>query len=58
MLYYRVTDEAAYWQIKQPDAVFAPRPLRAGLSEYVTRNNFNEVEPAVWIRSGGCALSR
>jgi hypothetical protein len=58
MLYYGLTDEASYWQIKQPDAVFAPRPLRAGLSEYVTRNNFNEVEPAVWIRSGGCALSR
>ena len=54
MLYHGTADEAAYWQIKQPDVVFDPRQLRAGLSEYVTRNHLTEIEPGLWIRPDGC----
>lgn len=54
MLFYRTTDEAAYWRIKHPDAIFSPEPLRAGLSEYVAERGFKMVAPGVWINAEGC----
>jgi hypothetical protein len=54
MLYYGTIDETAYWQIKQPDVVFDPGHLRAGLSDYVARNQLIQVEPGLWIRPDGC----
>jgi hypothetical protein len=54
MLYYGIADEAAYWQVKQPDAVFDQGRLRPGLLAYVTTNHLTEAAPGLWIRPGGC----
>lgn len=54
MLYYRSTDEAAYWEIKQPDAVFSADPLRPAVSAYVARHGFVARGDGVWVNPAGC----
>lgn len=54
MLFYGAPDEASYWRIKQPDAVFTTDALRPGLSDYLTSRRFQMVAPAVWLNPEGC----
>lgn len=54
MLYARSTDEASYWEQKQPDAVFSSEPLSAGMSAYLARHAFVAQSEGVWLNPGGC----
>jgi hypothetical protein len=54
LLYYGTTDEAAYWQIKQPDVVFASGALSPGLSHYVASRHLVKVERDLWMSPAGC----
>ena len=54
MLYYGLTDEAAYWDIKKPDVVFTRADLSEGLSRYVTRRGLSLVDQGIWSAPGGC----
>jgi hypothetical protein len=54
MLFHRTTDEAAYWRIKQPDAIVATSSMRPGLAQYANERGFVEVEPDIWISPTGC----
>jgi 4-amino-4-deoxy-L-arabinose transferase and related glycosyltransferases of PMT family len=54
LLYYGTTDEAAYWQIKQPDVVFATGALNPGLSQYVASRHLAQIEPGFWMNPSGC----
>lgn len=57
MLYYGITSEAAYWQIKSPDVVFSRDSLRDGLADYVSGEGLIQVDKGIWIRSGGCSAA-
>jgi hypothetical protein len=54
MLYYRTSDEAGYWQIKQPDVVFSRTPLRSALANYVASRGWRMVSPGFWMNPAGC----
>ena len=54
MLYYGLTDEAAYWDIKKPDVVFTRAGLSEGLSRYVMRRGLSLVDQGIWSAPGGC----
>ena len=53
MLSYGTTSEADYWQIKRPDAVFAPNPS-PGLTAYIKDRALTEDAPGLWLAPGGC----
>jgi hypothetical protein len=58
MLFYGTTDETAYWNIKKPEVVVSPGPLRPGLAQYVASQGLRAIEPGLWISSGGCRRRR
>jgi hypothetical protein len=54
MLYYYLQDEAAYWRLKDPDAVFTGGALRRGLADYLTQSRLRNVAPGLWLDPQGC----
>jgi hypothetical protein len=54
LLYYRSTDEDAYWETKQPDAVASAEPLRPALAAYVARHGLTSRGDGVWVNPAGC----
>ena len=54
MLYYRTSDETAYWRIKQPDVVFSREPLRPALASYVSARRLDMESPGLWMNPAGC----
>jgi hypothetical protein len=54
MFYYRTTDEAAYWEQKQPDAVFSAEPLRPAVADYIARHGLVARGDGLWVNPAGC----
>jgi hypothetical protein len=57
MFYHQMSDEAAYWRLKQPDAVFETGELRLALADYVVSRGFTRAGPGLWMNPAGCAGS-
>lgn len=58
MFFYQMDDEAAYWRIKQPDAVFETGALRPALADYVAARGFTKAAPGLWMNPAGCGGTR
>jgi hypothetical protein len=54
LLYYRGIDEASYWDVKQPDAVFSADPLRPAVAGYVFKHGFVARGDGLWVNPAGC----
>jgi hypothetical protein len=54
MMFFGVSDEAAYWAVRKPDVVFGPEALSPGLAAYVSANGFSERAAGVWGSPAGC----
>ncbi len=54
MLYYGLTDESDYWDIKKPDLIFSRGELSDGMSRYIARRGLSPVDKGVWMLPGGC----
>lgn len=58
MLYYGVEDEAAFWEIKSPTAIFWPGQLSDGLAGYATKHGMTRAADGVWVDAGRCGPAK